>query len=1563
LSGTANKAPPVREPVLTTEEAGLRHMAMLVARGAPRAEIFDAVAEQVARIFGRPWVGVMRYDSAETFVVVATWGGHPFPVGSRWPLDGPSPFEAVLRTGRPAAVVDYTGLPGTVAQAARQAGIVGAIAAPIVVDGATWGVVAVPATREAPIPAGLETRLIVFTELVASAIANGEARDALARLADEQAALRRVATLVARESSPMEIFAAVTEEACRVLASEAVGLLRFDPDETATLLAQSDTPWDPPPVGTRFTLDGENVVAQVFCTGATVRVDDWTGSTGAIAAMASVLGVRSAVASPVVVEGRLWGTIIAATSQGEPLPAATESRLVQFTGLVATAIANAGARGELSRLAEEQAALRRVAVLVAQQPSPVEVFAAVTEAVGPLLGADLAAMHVYRGDGVATVVSSWSETSLTLPIGTELPLEGDSAVARIFRTGAAARIDGYADVEGETAEVARGLRLRTAVGAPILVDGKLWGALMAATRGEEPLPEDAEARIAAFTELVATAVSNAQAREELRALAEEQAALRRVAVLVAQEASPTEVFTAVAVEVGLLLGVDVVNIVRHDRDETATAVASWSAIGGTIPLGSRLPLGGPSIMGSVARTGRPARIDSYDVVPGAVTYVVEGVAIRAGVGAPIAVEGRVWGTVIALSASGEPLPADTEARLSAFTELMGVAIADTHAREELRALADEQAALRRVAELVAKEAALADVLVGVAEEVAKVLGDVEWALARDDGDGMATVLAVSDHNPTPVDARVPIDARTAFGRAIKEGRPARVDDYFATAGDFGRIARKHGVRAAVSCPILVRGRTWGAMSVGWRNPDPFPPETESVVARFSDLVATAVANAEARAQVERLADEQAALRRIATLVARGAAPEQVFAAVTEEIAATFDAITAVMRYELDPPGEVMVGLSEEVGIPIGTRWPLGEGMLSTEVYRTGRSVRMDALSSIRRAVARLDAARRDVQVEGFRFGVPSQVACPIVVEGSLWGVITLNGERELPSDTEQRLENFTELVTTAIANAEAGIALRAAAEEQAALRRVATLVAAAAAPSEVFAAVISEIALVLGADACMLCRADPDGAAVVVGTWADGSPEPDIGTRIPRGGTNLVTIVLDSGRPARMDSYDEATGPASEVAHTHSLRSAVGAPILVDGRLWGLVVAGTTRDQLLPPNAEERLAGFTKLVATAISNAQAQSDLTSLAEQQAALRRVATLVARRVAPEVVFRAVAEEAGGLLGADLSALVRLESDDTVTVMAGPPPGPFAAGERVAIDPGFVVHAVRETGRPARFEADDPSAEGMPELVRRLGLRSAVASPIAAEGAIWGAVIVGSFGASFPSETEQRLDEFTELAATAISNATARAELVASRARIVAAGDEARRRIERNLHDGTQQRLIALGLDLQRARAAIPDGQGETESVLVGAEQDLEAILADLRELSHGLHPPLLSRLGLGPSLQALARRSPIPVRLEVDLAERPAASLETAVYYVVSEALTNAIKHSHASEISVTITSGEKLEASIVDDGVGDADPGNGSGLTGLLDRVDALGGRFALDSPPRGGTRISIELPVEPTVAP
>jgi signal transduction histidine kinase len=719
---------------------------------------------------------------------------------------------------------------------------------------------------------------------------------------------------------------------------------------------------------------------------------------------------------------------------------------------------------------------------------------------------------------------------------------------------------------------------------------------------------------------------------------------------------------------------------------------------------------------------------------------------------------------------------------------VATAVSNAEARKELHRLADEQAALRRVAVLVAEDAPPAELFRAATVEVGALLGaDFSGMAMLTDGAVVPLAMWGAEEEHPQLPERWPMQPGDPVTMVADGRRGIRVDDWTAMPGPIAAYVRdKLGVRSTAVTPIVVEGSVWGALAVHSR--EHLPVESESRLTQFSDLVATAIANAEARSELARLADEQAALRRIATLVARGVEPEQVFTAVTEEIAGTFQAIAVIMRFENDPPANVVVGLSREIGIAIGTRWPFEEGLTSTEVYRTGRSARLSAFDWASRTGPFAEAA--------LRAGVNSHVSSPILVEGRLWGVINLSASEELPRDTEQRLEKFTELVTTAIANAESGVALRAAADEQGALRRVATLVAASAAPSDVFAAVTEEIAFVLGADATLLCRADPDGAAVVVGTWGDNTPR--LGTRIPQGGTNLTSIVLETARPARIESYDDATGDASQVARSHGLRSAVGAPIVVEGRLWGLVIAGNTDDDALAPNAEQRLAGFTELVATAISNA---------------------------------------------------------------------------------------------------------------------------------------------------------------------TARAELIASRARIVAAGDEARRRIERNLHDGTQQRLLALGLDLQRVRAEIPDDQSELHSTLVGVEEDLEAILLDLRELSHGLHPQLLSRLGLGPSLQALARRSPIPVHLDVDLPVRPAASLETAVYYVVSEALTNAIKHSHASEISVTITSGEKLQASIVDDGVGDADPSSGSGLTGLLDRIDALGGRFALDSPPGGGTRVSIELPFEPTVAP
>jgi signal transduction histidine kinase len=226
------------------------------------------------------------------------------------------------------------------------------------------------------------------------------------------------------------------------------------------------------------------------------------------------------------------------------------------------------------------------------------------------------------------------------------------------------------------------------------------------------------------------------------------------------------------------------------------------------------------------------------------------------------------------------------------------------------------------------------------------------------------------------------------------------------------------------------------------------------------------------------------------------------------------------------------------------------------------------------------------------------------------------------------------------------------------------------------------------------------------------------------------------------------------------------------------------------------------------------------------------------------------------------------------------------------------------------------------------------------------------------ERRLAGFTELVATAISNATNYSQLLASRARIVTAGDEARRRIERNLHDGTQQRLVALGLSLQAVQATLPADRPDLQWDLERIQNEIDGVLDDVRELSRGLHPALLAQGGISRALRALARKSPIPVALDVSLDERPPESIEIAAYYVVSEALANAAKHAQASAISVVVSAEEKLlRVTIGDDGIGGAEAVEGSGLIGLIDRVEALGGRFALDSPLGGGTRISIELPL------
>jgi signal transduction histidine kinase len=334
-----------------------------------------------------------------------------------------------------------------------------------------------------------------------------------------------------------------------------------------------------------------------------------------------------------------------------------------------------------------------------------------------------------------------------------------------------------------------------------------------------------------------------------------------------------------------------------------------------------------------------------------------------------------------------------------------------------------------------------------------------------------------------------------------------------------------------------------------------------------------------------------------------------------------------------------------------------------------------------------------------------------------------------------------------------------------------------------------------------------------------------------------------------------------------------------------------------------------------------------------------------------------------------MARYNRDDTVTVLAawaaedsgGHPrvPGPWP------LEGGDLASTVAATGRSVRIDTYDGVPGRIAAFVRdELGVKASVASPIVVGGRLWGVLFVHSRQTEpLPRDTESRLTDFTELVATAIANADARAALAASRARIVAAADEARRRIERDLHDGIQQRLVSLLLELQSAEVSDPPEAGELRVQLARTADSVVGVLDELREISRGIHPAILSHGGLAPAIRGLARRLALPVELDLRADRRLPELVEVAAYYVVSEALTNAAKHAHASVVNVELdTADSVLRLAIRDDGVGGADPGQGSGLIGLSDRIEALGGTLEVTSRPGEGTTVLVEVPIEPSAS-
>jgi signal transduction histidine kinase/uncharacterized protein YoaH (UPF0181 family) len=876
-------------------------------------------------------------------------------------------------------------------------------------------------------------------------------------------------------------------------------------------------------------------------------------------------------------------------------------------------------------------------------------------------------------------------------------------------------------------------------------------------------------------------------------------------------------------------------------------------------------------------------------------------------------------------------------------------------------LADEQASLRRIAALVATGAASADVLAAIASEVALILGPRLVQIYRWEQDGTVTVAGTWGDGPNPLDAgsRWAWDepSLVAMREHMRTGRPIRIEDVAESlAGEPVDAGLSVGVGSAVGAPIVVDGEAWGHIDVAMAKGVPLPDGVEKRLGAITELVATAIASSAAREQRARLADEQAALRRVATLVASGASPSEVFDAVAGELGRLLEVgSSGLVRFEDEQTARVVAGWGRlgEVA-QVGARLPIGGQNVITQIARTGRTARIDDFA--RNASGPIgDQARR--------LNTRSVVGGPIVVAGRLWGAMVaaaLEGD-PLPPESEPRLEQFTELVGTAIANAEARVELARLADEQAALRRVATLVAEEAPAARLFAKVAEEVAGVFGQriDSAIL-RLEPDDTATVVAVWRDQPPGGiRVGARLAVDGTGVTARVFRERRSVRVDDYPAAEGSIADHARTHGIRAAVGCPILVRGHLWGAMVVAHYETEPFPADAESRVTQFTELIATAVANAEARAELKRLADEQAALRRVATLVADAAAPTQVFNAAIAEVARLLDAAQVGMMRAESPDEVTIVAqhGQNPDVTQVGMRVSLDGDSVTSRVMRTGRSSRINTEDETEGTIAELARRNGVASTVGAPITVEGAVWG-VITASWDPLHlpPADAEERLAEFAGLLDTAIANADSRDQLTASRARVLTAADEARRRVVRDLHDGAQQRLVHAIVTLKLAQRAFGDDPERAASLLTDALHHAEQGNAELRELAHGILPAVLTRGGLLAGVDSLVSRLDLPVRVDVTRT-RLSPEIEASAYFIVAESLTNVVKHSRATRAQViAAVDGDTLTVEVRDDGIGGADP-DGHGLLGLRDRAAALGGRVRLSSRRGEGTVVTADLPL------
>lgn len=646
---------------------------------------------------------------------------------------------------------------------------------------------------------------------------------------------------------------------------------------------------------------------------------------------------------------------------------------------------------------------------------------------------------------------------------------------------------------------------------------------------------------------------------------------------------------------------------------------------------------------------------------------------------------------------------------------------------------------------------------------------------------------------------------------------------------------------------------------------------------------------DARSQtgLQQLCDERAALRAITELFVRTVPSDEILSAITVEACHLVGAASATLtRFGHD--SHLVVLATYRGPAPAGARIDYPAGSFPDRVRRDGNVVRVD------------ESRHEQDACLAAELGPGAAVSVPIFVSGQVWGVLTVtSGGPPLAFDAGQRLDQFIGLVTAVLVSVLKDVEFRALADEQAALRSVAELVARGAPAEDVLGTIARHACRLAQVDLGALVRYEPDGTSEIAAL--DGAaPGFVVGMRATAEGDGAVHRVWRTHRYARIDD------------HAHGLSSSVAVPIFISGGLWGALFVG--RDQPLSADVHVHLARFADLASTLIAAVHTRRQLRQLADEQGAVRRVAELVARGAALPEVFTAVTDESSQLLGHLPAVLLRY--DEVPVVVAAHGGERFSATER----------------------------------------EYAAGVPITVEGRVWGSLSLTPAGTPPPAGSDDRLAPFAELAGAAIANAENREKLTASRARVVATADETRRRLQRDVHDGAQQRLVHTIIALKLARDALAAG-GSAVDLVAEALRHAERANTDLRDMVRGILPEALTRGGLARGLESLVADLCVPVHVDAAVPRLP-AGIETTTFFVVAEALANVVKHASASAATVSITvDGSHLDVRVVDDGVGGADPRNGSGLTGLLDRVEASNGSFVLTSPAGQGTTLAARLPL------